>query len=226
MKLRNKLILVATITGLSVGANAAVIVPETKNDTGFTVSSTDLLGLNVTSTTNNLTINVGENNGSVGTVGNLTDGLFQTTPADKSNSYAISGGDITYELDTTVNTLGYDLSSIDIYTGWNDGGRSQITNVTVSYATVAAPLTFINIATANNTGGNKFQSAVITETTSPNLLATGVKSVKFTFGAQQNNGVGYKELDVVGVATIPEPSSMVLLGLAGIGLISRRRRTA
>ncbi len=28
------------------------------------------------------------------------------------------------------------------------------------------------------------------------------------------------------VATIPEPSSMVLLGMAGLGLISRRRRTA
>jgi hypothetical protein len=237
MKLRNKLILVAIITVLSVGANAAVIVTGAGNDTtGFSVATNDLLQTQLSSTTNNLSgsgenVHTGSGPGvDVGTVGNLTDGLFQifnddASPNGARKSYAISGGNIIYNLDTTTNTQGYDISSIGIYTGWQDNGRDGI-NVTVSYATVAFPMTFVDIATATQESAGRYESAVITESISPNLLATGVKSIKFTFLAQENGAVGYKELDVVGVATIPEPSSMVLLGLAGIGLISRRRRTA
>lgn len=238
MNLSKKTILVATITCLNFQTNAAVIVTGAGNDTtGFIVESIDLLQSHLSSTSNNLVINNPENNAwtgsssgvDVGTVSNLIDGFFQTVndnnqPNGARKSYVISGGDIAYTLDTTINTFGYDISSIGIYTGWADFNRNAI-NVTVSYSTVASPMTFVDLTiVTQSSAATRFESAVVTESSSSNLLASGVKSIKFTFGAQEFNGVGYKELDVIGIATIPEPSSMILLGLSGLGFIFHRCR--
>lgn len=211
-----------SFTGIS---QAAVVVSGSGNNTGFTVSNSDLLQTQLSSTTSSITLNVGENNAWSGgaTVANLTDGLFPTSPNSSTGSLAISGGNVVYELNTTVNTFGYDISSIGIFSGWNDDGRDGI-NVTVSYATVAAPLTFVDIANATQDDGSaRFENANINETVSPNVLASGVKSIRFTFNSPENAGVGYKELDVIGVATVPEPST-ALLGCLGILALMRRRR--
>lgn len=236
MKTRTSILLASALAALAGSAGAAITVTGAGNSTGFAVSSTDLLQTQLSSTTNSLTINLGENGhtgsgygNDVGTVGNLTDGLFQILNDDNitSNgarkSYAISGGNITYNLDTTTNTQGYDISSIGIYTGWQNGGRDGI-NVQVFYSTVASPMTFVSLTTAAQNGIGQYQSGVITETVSPNFLATGVKSIRFDFsGGQENGGSGYKELDVVGIATIPEPSAALLGGLGMLALLRRRR---
>jgi hypothetical protein len=236
MKTRTSILFASALAALAGSAGAAITVTGAGNSTGFTVSSTDLLQTQLSSTTNNLTINSGENGhtgsgygNDVGTVGNLTDGLFQMFNDDNltSNgarkSYAISGGNITYNLDTTTNTQGYDISLIGIYTGWQNGGRDGI-NVQVFYSTVSNPMTFVSLTTATQNGAGQYQSGVITETVSPNLLATGVKSIRFDFSSTQENGAsGYKELDVIGTATIPEPSVALLGGLGMLALLRRRR---
>jgi hypothetical protein len=206
-------------------SQAAVVVSGSGNNSGFAVSNSDLLQAQLSSTTSSITLNVGENNAWSGgaTVANLTDGLFPTSPNSSTGSLAISGGNVVYELNTTVNTFGYDISSIGIFSGWNDDGRDGI-NVTVSYATVAAPLTFVDIAIATQDDGSaRFENANINETVSPNVLASGVKSIRFTFNSPENAGVGYKELDVIGVATVPEPSTALLGGLGILALMRRRR---
>jgi hypothetical protein len=236
MKTRTSILFASALAALAGSAGAAITVTGAGNSTGFAVSSTDLLQTQLSSTTNNLTINSGENGhtgsgygNDVGTVGNLTDGLFQMFNDDNitSNgarkSYAISGGNITYNLDTTTNTQGYDISLIGIYTGWQNGGRDGI-NVQVFYSTVASPMTFVSLTTATQNGIGQYQSGIITETVFPNLLATGVKSIRFDFSSTQENGAsGYKELDVVGTATIPEPSVTLLGGLGMLALLRRRR---
>jgi hypothetical protein len=236
MKTRTSILFASALAALAGSAGAAITVTGAGNSTGFAVSSTDLLQTQLSSTTNNLTINSGENGhtgsgygNDVGTVGNLTDGLFQMFNDDNitSNgarkSYAISGGNITYNLDTTTNTQGYDISLIGIYTGWQNGGRDGI-NVQVFYSTVSNPMTFVSLTTATQNGAGQYQSGVITETVSPNLLATGVKSIRFDFSSTQENGAsGYKELDVIGTATIPEPSVALLGGLGMLALLRRRR---
>jgi hypothetical protein len=212
----------ASFTGVS---HAAVVISGSGNNTGFTVSGIDLLQTQLSSTSNNITINTGENNQWSGgaTVASLTDGSFPTSPNSSTGSLTITGGNVVYTLDTSVNTYGYDLTSIGIFSGWNDDGRDGI-NVTVSYATVAAPLTFVNITTATQDNGSaRFENANITENVSPNVLATGVKAIRFTFNSQENGAVGYKELDVIGVATIPEPSAALLGGLGLLALLRRRR---
>jgi hypothetical protein len=221
-----KITSLALITaGLIGSANAALVVSGSGNNTGFSVSTTDLLQTQLASTTNNISINTGENNGWSGgtTVGSLTDGLFPTSPNSSTGSLNISGGNVIYTLNTSVNTLGYDITSIGIFSGWNDDGRDGI-NVTVSYATVANPATFLDIATAiQDDGSAKFENANITESVSPFVVASGVKAIKFTFNSPENGGAGYKELDVAGVATIPEPHAALLGGLGLLALLRRRR---
>jgi hypothetical protein len=211
-----------SFTGIS---QAAVVVSGSGNNSGFAVSTSDLLQTQLASTTNNITLNGAENSTWSGgaTVVSLTDGLFPTSPNSSTGSLAISGGNVVYELNTTVNTFGYDISSIGIFSGWNDDGRDGI-NVTVSYATVAAPLTFVDITTATQDDGSaRFENANINETVSPNVLASGVKSIRFTFNSPENAGAGYKELDVIGVATVPEPSTALLGGLGILALMRRRK---
>jgi hypothetical protein len=226
MKLKTNIIMaalaLASLTGIS---QAAVILSGSGNNSGFTVSSSDLLQTQLLSKTSTITINGAENSQWSGdaTVDNLTDGLFPTSPNSSTGSLAITGGDVTYTLDTSVNTLGYDLTSIGIFSGWNDDGRDGI-NVSVSYATVAAPLTYVPLTTATqDDGASKFENANITESVTPFVLASGVKSIRFAFNAQENGAVGYKELDVIGAATIPEPSAALLGGLGLLALLRRRR---
>lgn len=223
MKLKHTLVLAAAL-GFTSGAHAAIIVSGSGNNTGFSVSSTDLLQTQLESTNDQLSINTGENNAWSGgaTVGSLTDGNFLTSPEASTGSLVISGGSVTYTFNTTTNTFGYDLSQIGIFSGWRDNGRDGI-DITISYATVSAPTTFQELARAvQDDVDSQFEHANITENSAP-FLAIGVKSIRFTFNSPENGGAGYKELDVVGVATVPEPSAALLGGLGLLALIRRRR---
>ncbi len=53
---------------------------------------------------------------------------------------------------------------------------------------------------------------------------TNVTAVQFSFPSTQNGYVGYRELDVLGTASTPEPASLGLLGLGGLSFLARRRR--
>jgi hypothetical protein len=168
----------------------------------------------------------------------LTDGAYGTITEpggaiDRTHgAFGIAGGgggsgtSVTYSL--APNALGFNISSVAVYGGWNDNGRDQQL-FTFSYSKVGdssfvtLPLTVnfnpsvgANLQTANRT--------VMTENALP-FLATNVDAVRFDFPAGVENGyTGYAELDVIGVAAVPEPGVSVLAGFGVAGLLLRRRR--
>ena len=81
----------------------------------------------------------------------------------------------------------------------------------VKYSTVAAPATFIPLATVNYAPSGSLNSAwtdlAITST------ATNVKAIEFVFGPQQNGQVGYTELAVQGAA-LPVGTPLTWTGAA------------
>ena len=172
---------------------------------------------------------------------NMTDGsggagagnTFVSTGAVVGNSTNVNIGKFaTYNFDLTGAGLeGYNITSIDIFSGWADPARDEL-NVEVLYSTVADPGIFISLAhPANNTSSDPdgklsttWISANITDETG--TLATGVAAIQFNFNLPVENGyVGIREIDVFGTTVVPEPSSFVLLtGLMTLALGFSRRR--
>lgn len=138
--------------------------------------------------------------------------------ASHPDTCAIYNGAIaTYTFDTSANTAGYNVTNINIYSSWSDEGRDAM-NVTVAYSTMAAPGTYTDIVTASGDPGLCNAAYITTD-------LTGVKSIRFSFGDQENGFAGYNELDVVGTP-VPEPSTMILALLGAISLLAyawRRR---
>jgi autotransporter-associated beta strand protein len=194
-----------TCASFTLAASAGVVVSgETNDDVGFTVSSTDLLQTYLASTTDNISLNTGENNAIGGSAAFLNDGSFGALGA--SGGVVVDGGSITYQLATSGPT-GFDISAVNVYTGWNDPNRDGH-NYTVSYSTVADPGTFIDIATVTRDEAGRFEKSSVTEDAPPNLLATNVKAIRITFNPQENGGVGYKEIDVIGSSPVPTPRNL------------------
>jgi hypothetical protein len=154
----------------------------------------------------------------------FTDTAQTLTPAD--------GSVVTVTLDTTTNTLGYNISSIvstaamDLFGGYSRASQKY----DVAYSTVSAPSTWVNLsgdagATVNRLADTSPESQVTVTSGSAAPIATGVKALKFTFhdlGYYPQNE--YREIDVVGSA-VPEPSTFVLLALAGLGLAWIKRKS-
>jgi len=172
----------------------------------FSVASTDLLQTSLASITDAIVFNPSYNSSSINpspTAADFYDG-------DKRGEPVIQGGTITFNLDLTTNTAGYDLASIvttsnhyldeDINTP--NGGRDG-QNYTVSYASVTAPTTFIPITNVDflrgDNGSSGFGKATIT-----NMGARNVAAIRFAFGPQDNDGTRYAEIDVTGT-----PSSAI-----------------
>lgn len=126
----------------------------------------------------------------------LTDGLASFSPSGKSGIF--SGSSLTYTF--TNSPTGTDVTGIDIYSVWGDNGRLT-PNVTVSYSLKSSPETFITLTTATfnpSVGG----SNVWTKSSLAISDFTGLAAIKFDFPSQQNNFVGYTEIDVFGDANI------------------------
>jgi len=128
-----------------------------------------------------------------------------------------------------ANPLGYNISSVSVYGGWNDNGRDQ-QFYTFSYHVIGAGA-FTTATTVNFDpviGGN-LQSAIrttLTENVLP-FLASGVDQVRFDFPSAPENGyTGYAELDVIGAAVVTEPGAFLLTAMGSLALITRRRRQA
>jgi hypothetical protein len=178
----------------------------------------------------------GYNSNMSGTPG-LNDGTFG--PADKSytGTCGVASGyspTVTYTLNTSVNTAGYDISQVDVYTGW-DAARTE-PNVAVLYSTVANPSTFTAIGTltqsdaefiANSPGGATYPYYTLDSQIS-GLNLTGVAAIRFAFGATQQFGCTmYHELSASGTPTpTPEPSTALLVALGAfcVAAYARKKR--
>jgi hypothetical protein len=111
---------------------------------------------------------------------------------------------------------------IQLFGGWNDNGR-DLQKYQVSYSLVgSSAFTPLGSLEFSSQAAGGLPSAVwgAFDTT-----LTGVDGVRIDFPTGQEAGYsGLGEVDVVGVASVPEPASAMLGLLAGGALIARRRR--
>lgn len=201
-----------------------------RNNGDLAASSTDLLQTNFGSVSSSGII------ANAGTGGDGTDGLEPVlrdgsasssySKTDPNATNAVNGAVLTYTLDTSLNTGGYRIDQIDIFHGWRDGGRDQISNFDVAYATAADPGVFIDIVTDADSGNynSSYGRTSIAMNPSGEPLATGVASIRFTFDSIENGYGGISEIDIIGSAAVPEPSTLSLAAVGLLGLLRRRRR--
>ncbi len=174
---------------------------------GFSVSATDLLQ-NLSGVRTGTGLNADEGTSRDPIV--LTNGSFGSI-APPLNQDALTIRDnttLTYDFDISTYSLGYAISSIDVYSGWQDPGRTNQT-YTVRYSTVGAPTTFIDLASVNYTATDKNARTSLAAGTQ--LLATGVASLQFFFPGQQNGYVGYREIDVQGYGIAPAATATITI---------------
>lgn len=188
---------------------AAATATTSGSGTGYTVSATDLLNGNSGAVTSG---SIDNREGTSGNLAVLTNGQFgQANAIGGSEALAIqSNTQITYTLDTATNPQGYSLSSIDVYSGWQDSGRDNQT-YTVSYSTVDDPNTFVTFTGTSSVDFNPaVNSGKSTLAAAGGVLANHVSQIRFDFGPQESGHVGYREIDVAGYATPPTETSVTI----------------
>jgi hypothetical protein len=239
------------VTALSLTSLSARALTETDVTTGSggpsvetaydgNISASDLL-TGATITTNGVAADLGSYNG-------INDGAAQPGN-DVSNSlyfgHNLAGSNLdlgpvaTFTLNTSVNTLGYTLTSVNSIYGWQNFESVVDQDYTISYSTVTDP-TFTLLAsviyapfdpaTENSNGDpNDHAATQVTLTDLGNI--TGVNAIQIAFNAYttpgnvEQNGQMIREIDVFGTPTaVPEPSTWALMGFGGLLLAWRLRR--
>jgi hypothetical protein len=203
--------------------NPNIVETDRQGNAAYTVSNSDLLQTHATLTSAS---GIGAAEGTDGTGAVLTDGAFGTMhPVPYPDAVAIhNGAELIYTFDSGAYQKGYDISRIDTYTGWGDGGRAD-QQYSVSFSTILNPDFFVPLATVNYATSSSATAVSLADAIG-GPLATGVARLKFSFPVTENGYVGYRELDVLGSPTVPEPSALALLG-CGLGVLAvcgRRRQ--
>ena len=111
---------------------------RTRGSYTYTPASNDLIaGLLPTVDTNTATEGV-EGTGGTNLLTNQNITVVGNTPLDNLQTYAVgSNASLTYQLPPEGAAWGYDITAINLYAGWNDGGRSTITITDIAVSTVS-----------------------------------------------------------------------------------------
>ncbi len=210
------------ILGGSGSADAAIVQVTTYDHTSqgsfFPISTDDLINTGQatflsqdTTGSANAGVPSNLNNGSIGTTGVSATGYW-----DHSNAWMT-----TFNLDTSTNTFGYDITEINTLAGWTVANVFQNYELLVS---VVGDASFTSLATLNmltpalHAGQDHSTQSKWTDTTG--VIASGVDAIRFEFPNEPNFLAAiYREIDVIGVATVPEPSSLALLALASVSML-------
>ena len=206
----------ATLVMCSLASLASATIVQTNDavsgtQSGFAADATDLVNSGQ-ATFSSLDASGGWTYG--GSPNNLNNGT-----TDEYIAAIDDGGNwsATFTLDTSVNTLGYTLTSITSIAGWNDSRANQA--ISVDYSLVGSD-DFVTLGTFSNgaaTGGDYTTKITLTDTTG--AIVSGVDQVRITISITTN----MKEIDVAGFATVPEPMTMSLLTVGGFSMLIRRK---
>jgi len=120
--------------------------------------------------------------------------------------------ELTYNLSGPAN-----ITNINVYSGWRDGGRVDQDYEILFTTTTNAAFQSLTTVSVDHTAGNPSSLAVFIS----DVGLTDVTAIRFTFTGVQNGYVGYREIDVM----IPEPATLSLLGLGALLALRRRRRS-
>ena len=194
-----------------------------------------------------------EDSGYAVNLARLTDGVLNASSGPQPTlSVLPNQTTLTFALDLVANPGGYTINSIATYASWDSGRDGQ--SYTVEYSLASAPETFLTLATLTPydvadesfplVEGERFNpstfqpepysyhdtsrsSTLVTLAPSTGHLAEGVGSLRFLFTGYENGGTGFQEFDVIGFATVPEPSTYVLflLGAGAASFWKRRKRS-
>lgn len=204
--------------------SSAIVTNTTVGNAGFTVSGTDLLQTSLASSS---FTNFYSREGEAGPV-TLTNGAFGPVGSVNTAGNAVAAEAATADGSNVAEFFlngAYNLTSIDTFAGWDWYRAGQ--SYTVSYATAAAPASYVALATVFN---NAYDGWGVTQLSTrasivaaSGFLATNVTSLRFNFASDLLHGyAGYREIDVQGTA-VPEPTTIALLGLGLLGLGAARR---
>jgi hypothetical protein len=191
------------VTSQTTAGNTAPTTPSVSND----LLQTSLSSVSPPAGADNSLTATFKRNGTTGTAHENSG----ANPATINNT-----GTYDFFLDTSVNSLGYDISAINTYTGWQDFRAGQ--DHRVFFSLVDDP-NFIQMADVNIAHSNGSLLTSITDNGSTGLIASGVDAIRFI--VDQTTFV-YREIDVLGnptaAAAIPEPASIAIWSLVGLGI--------
>jgi MprA protease rhombosortase-interaction domain-containing protein len=128
---------------------------------------------------------------------------------------------VEFHMDLSTNTLGYDITEINSFSGWGSGLALQ--DFTLEFSTVGS-LSFTSIGRFTYSASNTTHVVSVFEDVT-GILGSGVDVIRFTHHSGSGDARGsYRELDVLGSPTvIPEPGTAVLLVIAGLSAFCLRR---
>jgi len=218
----------------------AVQQANSSSTTAYAVSSTDLVNsgalslAGVTATVVSTGNPVVPGDTVVGAMSNLNNGSIGTAPVSSfwtsgSTYFSWGTGDValTFALNTAVNTLGYDITSIGTYSATGDNSIWQ--DYDIYYTTVSSTTPVLMGSYVYRPESERYAQILLTAD-GDGIMASGVASVIFVIHTPRNESGDaivantiWREFDVEGVATVPEPAAIGMLGFGALMLTKRRR---
>jgi hypothetical protein len=137
-------------------------------------------------------------------------------------------GVFTFNLDVSENTFGYDIARIDSFAGFR---LRQLADqvMTVEYSLVGdAAFVILDTYSYLDPAGKEYSRISLADDTADYML-TGVDALRFSYAdplSNTYNEIMIQEIDVIGVAAVPEPATIGMLGASAALILFVRRRLA